>query len=96
MMSVEMKYSNEFLWDTLKRILSLSCLGGSITSEDGHRWITWDVRDEYPLAKKLRQIVRCKVYGGVLEALDMIDEGLADLGEQSLSEQYSEDQMPLE
>ncbi len=97
-MNIEKKYSNEFLWDILKRLLTLNQIGGYITSRDGHRWIDWIADDDYvfPMAVQLEIITRSKVYGGIVDALDRVDESLSKLGERSLTERYDEDETPLE
>ncbi len=89
-------------WKALtKRLLVLGQLGCRLESDSGHIWIEQAEGldyDNYRLSGILRKNgvrLNNKIYGGILEALDTIDEALKKCGEDSLLEKYDEDELFL-
>jgi len=65
-----------------KRMIALNSLGSHLYFRDGHTWIG-DTSDEVESIYSLRTILmdnkillNTKIYGGILEALDTVDEAL--------------------
>lgn len=76
-----------------RRLLGLGQLGCLLQGRGGHIWIEC-VDTDYNLNEILNQkgiLLNNKIYGGVLEALDTIDEALKIMGLRSLEEHYHED-----
>ena len=84
------KYNAEYL---ITRLLGLMQMGGSVHGADGHIWIESSDND-WNLNEVLQQggiLLNNKIYGGVLEALDTIDEALRLCGKRPLAEWYDPD-----
>ncbi|MFH0938196.1 MAG: hypothetical protein V1899_02810 [Planctomycetota bacterium] len=86
------------MMDTLaRRLLALGQMGAYLVGMDGHIWIEQDENfDNEGLAGILRDggvALNNKIYGGVLEALDTIDEALrrAKYVYPTLLQNYDED-----
>ena len=90
-------------WESLaKRLLAANQNGLYVKQADGHRWIVsgcppWEACDdscelmECPVLSALRDkgvSINSKVYGSVVEALDIIDLALKKVGYASLMETY--------
>ena len=71
-------------WKNLfKRLLMLNQLGVYLSGQDGHIWLNGEgVFDSVML--------NSKIYGGVIEALDTVDEALRRDGKSSLLEMWDE------
>ncbi len=89
-------------WEALtKRLLVLGQLGCRLESDSGHIWIEQDRELDYEeyrlygILKKGGVRLNNKIYGGILEALDTIDECLKRCGEDTLLEKYDEDELFL-
>jgi len=74
-----------------KRLLALGQYGCYLCGADGHIWIEPVIDGEsakqsylHDLLKRAGVGLNCKIYGGVLEALDTIDEALRLAGKPSL------------
>lgn len=80
-------------WERLaKRLLGAGQLGVSLQGADGHIWIH-EAEVDHCLSDALRPSgvqLDGKIYGGILEALDMIDVALAMSGAPVLLELYSD------
>ena len=83
--------------DNYKRLIMANFLGFTITQDDGHRWINFDKTYSYSaefIHEKSEEkgiwFKTTKVYGGVNEALDIIDMLLDKLGMVNLLEQFDE------
>jgi hypothetical protein len=73
-----------------KRLLGLMQLGGSLHGQDGHIWINVS-EIEWNLDEVLRDggiSLNNKIYGGILESLDTIDEALKGCGKEPLEKWY--------
>lgn len=75
-----------------KRLLALNQLGCWLRGEDGHIWIEYE-RDEDSclLARILSEggiSINNKIYGGVLEALNVVDAALQRAGHHKLIDTY--------
>lgn len=79
-----------------KRLISANFLGFSIVNDDGHRWINF-CSDYSNDAKELKELAEkenvwfstTKVYGGVNEALDIIDILLKKIDKLSLEKYFN-------
>ena len=84
-----------------KRLLMLGALGGHLEGHDGHIWICSDEEDEFcenRIGYILRRggvLLNNKIYGGALEALNMIDIALEKAGSRSLLEWWDDEWMFL-
>jgi len=91
--------NDRFNWENLaKRLLSFMAMGGHLESDSGHIWIySEDDEDRYfdSVVKKAGVSVNNKIYGGVLEALNVVDKALEYAGHPSLLDQWDEDYMFL-
>ena len=75
------------------RLLALGQMGAYLFGRDGHIWIEQD----YNADGETLQTILCaggirlnnKIYGGVLQALDTIDEALRQCGEPALLQRYN-------
>ena len=83
--------------DNYKRLVMANFLGFTITQDDGHRWINFDKTYSYSaefINDKSEELgvwfKTTKVYGGVNEALDLIDILLDKLGMANLVSQFDE------
>jgi len=73
-----------YINDLTKRMLAAMNLGVYLKPADGHIWIHADYDLEYGLAEILKSkkiTINNKIYGGVLEALNVIDLALEKAGE---------------
>ena len=79
------------------RLLGLTSLGVYLEGRDGHVWIEpiRDAGEDYDTTSGLARLLRAngvslnnKIYGGVLEALDTIDEALRRCDRPNLLEHY--------
>ena len=88
----------KFVKDLAERILALNDIGCSLIGRDGHIWIEGNNLDDNgdfvsELSKILKEAGVClnnKIYGGILEALDTIDEALRLAGSKNLLDRYIE------
>lgn len=74
-----------------KRLIAAMCHGVYIDHRDGHRWIECDRDKEYNLHEMLRRegvMLNNKIYGGVDEALDVIDQALTSADFLSLEHDF--------
>jgi hypothetical protein len=87
-----MKVDNERL---SKRLLALMQMGVCLVGRDGHIWIEEEPAiDGLSLSSELKRggvRINSKIYGGILQALDTIDEALEKAGQPPLEEFYSKD-----
>jgi hypothetical protein len=81
-----MKYDYENLF---KRLLMLNQKGIYLYGRDGHVWIGTDENIEYPLNLN-NVLMNTKIYGGVVEAFDTIDEALRRDGQDDLLTRWNE------
>lgn len=75
-----------------ERLLGLMQIGARLEAHDGHIWIYSDEGDDDFLENILQEasiLLNNKIYGGVLEALDTIDEALRLADKPSLATHYS-------
>lgn len=91
--------NNPMNWENLaKRLLVLMGRGVYLTSDSGHIWFEYDDTEDHYFANLFRNkglSLNSKVYGGVLEALNIIDKALEAIGEPPLIEQWDADWMFL-
>jgi hypothetical protein len=79
-----------------ERILALNDMGCSLIGRDGHIFIVENYFDDDYVSKLsiiLKEAGVClnnKIYGGILQALDTIDEALRLAGSKNLLERYIE------
>lgn len=72
MNAITINYDNLF-----QRLLMLNQMGAYLDGQDGHIWINGDIGLDTIM-------VNSKIYGGVIEALDTIDEALRRDGQEDL------------
>jgi hypothetical protein len=89
-------------WEGMaKRLLALGDLGAFLGGADGHIWIQTAGRDYeenhflFPVLRNAGISLNNKIYGGIFEALDTIDEALRMAGHDILLDYYDEDSMFL-
>lgn len=86
--------------DLSKRLLVLGQYHCYLHFADGHTWIFSQDGYDNPSLKEILErnniMLNCKIYGGVLEALDTIDECLRLIFSKTLVEQYNEIYEPRE
>jgi len=78
--------------DLEKRLIACMDLGIYIYRADGHRWIHCDYDKDYNLNDILKKegiLVNDKIYGGYLEALEVIDKGLVMAKRPTLLESFN-------
>lgn len=76
-----------------KQLFVLGNGGVYLELADGHTWISYDENAEHSIEVILRNngiAVNNKIYGGIAEALDTMDEALQKAGQPSLVQQYDE------
>lgn len=72
-----------------KQLLILNQYGVYLRGADGHVWIESDGDCEYPLVLK-NVMMNSKIYGGVIEAIETIDEALKRDGQEDLLTRWNE------
>lgn len=82
--AINIDYENLF-----KRLLMLNQIGVYLKGAHGHVWIELDEEAEYHLEFK-QVAVNNKIYGGVIEAIDVMDEALRRDGQPSLMDTWEE------
>lgn len=86
--------TNQQIDTTTKRLVALSAHGIYITHGDGHRWIECQETDRgYSYDEELRKngiLVNNKIYGGVIEAIDVVDKTMKEMYGYSLLEWYDD------
>ena len=79
------------LTDLEKRLISLSNLGIIIEHSSGHRWIYSKDTESFDFNLELEKHGVClnnKIYGSLIDTLDIIDKCLELIGHKSLLESY--------
>ena len=77
-----------------KRLLALSYLGVTLSTQDGHRWIKADdggYDNDFNLGLELKAAgysASCKIYGSMWDALNYVDHLLGLVGHESLLDTY--------
>lgn len=79
---MKIDYENLF-----KRLLMLNQRGVYLQGRDGHVWIENDSEIEYPFVLH-SVMVNNKIYGGVIQAIEVIDEALQIDGQGSLIDEW--------
>jgi hypothetical protein len=82
--AVKIDYENLF-----KRLLMLNQKGVYLNGADGHVWIEADEEADYPLQLK-NVAVNNKIYGGVIQAIDVMDVALRMDGQPDLMDTWNE------
>lgn len=72
-----------------KRLLMLNNMGVYLHGRDGHIWITQDENMEYPMRLNT-VLLNSKIYGGVAQAIETIEEALYKDGQPTLLDRWIE------
>lgn len=79
--------------DLEKKLIILSYLGITIEHADGHRWIEYhETINGFSFDKELKEhglLLNNKIYGGVLQAINVIDRAIYYMWEMDLLEFYN-------
>lgn len=85
--------------DLEKRLVALSDYGIVIHHNSGHRWLECVDIDGYNFSDELRKhgiYVNNKIYGGVLECLDVIDRALVLMKQDLLLQHFENNGLKVE
>ncbi len=77
--------------DLEKRLISAMAMGIRIEFQDGHRWIISEPTEYFDFDNELCKHgikINDKIYGGLIQALDIIDECLLKMDKETLLEMY--------
>ena len=77
--------------DLEKQLIVLSAFGIYITHQDGHRWIESAQLENYNYSEELSKhgiLVNNKIYGGVKEAIKVIDETWKMMYDRTLTDEF--------